>query len=130
MTQQSRPPLDELTLRQLRLVASEYSVSRYSRMRKDQLIEAIQEAQKLKTTTQPVAPQPVMSQELSEQETVEAAKFNVGSVTETTFALADVDESLSELPDGYGESRVVLLPRDPQWAYVYWDIPNNHKEEL
>jgi len=34
------------------------------------------------------------------------------------------------LPDGYGESRIVLMPRDPQWAYTYWDVPNDHKEDL
>jgi hypothetical protein len=22
------------------------------------------------------------------------------------------------------------MPRDPQWAYAYWDVPNEHKEEL
>ncbi|MGL4879683.1 MAG: DUF4912 domain-containing protein, partial [Waterburya sp.] len=25
---------------------------------------------------------------------------------------------------------IVLMPRDPQWAYAYWDVPNAHKEEL
>jgi len=129
MTQQPNPPLTELTLRQLRLVASEYSVSRYSRMRKEQLIEAIEVAQRLKAA--PVAaPQPLVVKEQTAQEAVEAAKFDVGQVSETTIALADVDEDLADLPDGYGESRVVLLPRDPQWAYVYWDIPNSHREEL
>ncbi len=44
--------------------------------------------------------------------------------------LASVDDGLAELPDGYGESRIVLLPRDPKWAYAYWDISNEHKEEL
>lgn len=44
--------------------------------------------------------------------------------------LASVDDGLSELPDGYGDSRIVLLPRDPKWAYAYWDITNEHKEEL
>jgi len=44
--------------------------------------------------------------------------------------LADVDDTLSELPDGYGESRIVLLPRDPKWAYAYWDIPFEHKQAL
>jgi uncharacterized protein len=39
-----RPPLEEMTLRQLRRVASEYSVSRYSRMRKSQLLEEIRKA--------------------------------------------------------------------------------------
>ena len=44
--------------------------------------------------------------------------------------LASVDEGLAELPDGYGDSRIVLLPRDPKWAYAYWDVSNEHKEEL
>ncbi|KPQ36305.1 MAG: hypothetical protein HLUCCA11_07155 [Phormidesmis priestleyi Ana] len=45
-------------------------------------------------------------------------------------ALASVDDGLADLPDGYGESRIVLLPRDPKWAYAYWEISNEHKEEL
>ncbi len=44
--------------------------------------------------------------------------------------LASVDDGLPDLPDGYGDSRLVLLPRDPQWAYAYWDISNEHKEDL
>lgn len=44
--------------------------------------------------------------------------------------LATVDDGLAELPDGYGDSRIVLLPRDPKWAYAYWDVSNEHKEEL
>lgn len=39
---QQRPPLEEMTLRQLRKVASIYNISRYSRMRKEQLLAAIQ----------------------------------------------------------------------------------------
>lgn len=65
-----------------------------------------------------------------EQSTVEAAKFDVGQSDLSAESLADVDQGLADLPDGYGESRIVLLPRDPQWAYVYWDVPNAHKEEL
>lgn len=48
----------------------------------------------------------------------------------TVEELASVDEGLAELPDGYGVSRIVLLPRDPKWSYAYWDISNEHKEEL
>ncbi|MBD2450932.1 DUF4912 domain-containing protein [Nostoc sp. FACHB-152] len=118
-----RPPLEEMTLRQLRKVASEYSVSRYSRMRKSQLLAAIQEVQRSKVSLSP-------SRSLEAQETVEAAKFELGQEDRTGGSLADVDEGLGDLPGGYGESRIVLLPRDPQWAYTYWDIPNDHKEEL
>jgi transcription termination factor Rho len=43
-----RPPLEEMTLRQLRKVASEYGISRYSRMRKAQLLAEIQKIQRTK----------------------------------------------------------------------------------
>lgn len=119
-----RPPLEEMTLRQLRKVASEYSISRYSRMRKSQLLAAVQEAQSKKISRQE------SSRSLEAQETVEAAKFELGQEDTTGGNLASVDEGLADLPAGYGESRIVLMPRDPQWAYAYWDISNEHKEEL
>ncbi|MBE9212617.1 DUF4912 domain-containing protein [Plectonema cf. radiosum LEGE 06105] len=118
-----RPPLEEMTLRQLRKVASEYSVSRYSRMRKSQLLAAVREAESKKISRQ-------AERSLEAQETVEAAKFELGQEDRTGGTLALVDEGLADLPAGYGESRIVLMPRDPQWAYAYWDISNEHKEDL
>ena len=137
-----RPPLTEMTLRQLRRVASEYGVSRYSRMRKDQLLASIQEIERTRFSTPPTP-----SRTLEAQEAVEATKFDVGqsdSQLETTglattglattglatTGLATVDADLIDLPEGYGDSRIVLMPRDPQWAYTYWDIPHEHKQEL
>ncbi|NJK68282.1 MAG: DUF4912 domain-containing protein [Microcoleus sp. CSU_2_2] len=118
-----RPPLEEMTLRQLRRVASECGVSRYSRMRKSQLLASIQEIQRTKFTYTP-------SRKLEAQEAVEAAKFELGQEDKTGGSLASVDEGLADLPNGYGESRVVLMPRDPEWAYTYWDIPNDRKQEM
>ncbi|HEY9596470.1 MAG TPA: DUF4912 domain-containing protein [Cyanophyceae cyanobacterium] len=119
-----RPPLEEMTLRQLRRVASEYGVSRYSRMRKAQLLAEIQTIQRTKIST--ISP----SRVVEAQSEVEAAKFELGQEDRTGGTLASVDEGLNDLPGGYGESRIVLMPRDPQWSYAYWDIPNDHKEEL
>jgi hypothetical protein len=73
---------------------------------------------------------PTQSRTLEAQEKVEAAKFDVGSEERVAVSLAAVDEGLADLPDGYGESRIVLMPRDPQWAYTYWDVSNDHKEDL
>lgn len=117
-----RPPLEEMTLRQLRRVASEFSISRYSRMRKDQLITAIQ------SKMQQAQSSPTASRTLDPQEEVEAAKYELGqSDIPAPATLVAVDDGLMDLPDGYGESRIMLMPRDPQWAFVYWDIPNEHK---
>jgi uncharacterized protein len=105
-------PLEDMTLRQLRRVASAVGVSRYSRMRKDQLLSSI------------------LDKQGPEQTMIEASKYGLQAVSTVDLSLADVDETFSELPSGYGESRIVILPRDPQWAYAYWDITNAHKDEL
>lgn len=118
-----RPPLEEMTLRQLRKVASEYNISRYSRMRKSQLLASI--AQAMQSVRTPFSPS-----RLQEEQNVEASKFELGQEDRAGGPLASVDEALGDLPGGYGESGITLLPRDPQWAYAYWDIPNEHKEEL
>ncbi len=136
-----QPPLEEMTLRQLRKVASEYNISRYSRMRKEQLLEEILKKAKTEpsstTTSIPVAPmtafntlKPITIPE-ADVKSIESKKFDLGEPTPLEdLTLADVDHGLPELPSGYGDSRIVLMPRDPQWAYAYWDIPNDHKEEL
>ncbi len=105
-------PLEDMTLRQLRRVASAVGVSRYSRMRKDQLLSSILEKQ---------GPAQTM---------IEASKYGLQAVSTVDLSLADVDDSFMGLPKGYGDSRIMILPRDPQWAYAYWDISNEHKEEL
>jgi uncharacterized protein len=116
--------LEEMTLRQLRRVASACGVSRYSRMRKSQLLEEIHKIQSTNSTNSP-------STQLEAQLAVEAGKFELGVDVDLTAAeLVAVDEGLGDLPGGYGDSRIVLLPRDPQWAYAYWDIPIEHKNEL
>ncbi len=123
-----RPPLEEMTLRQLRKVAAELEISRYSRMRKSQLLADIQTI----LMAQGSAASQVDNINSETQEIVEASKFALGSeeTEENLEPLAAIDKSIGDLPSGYGESRIVLLPRDPQWAYVYWDVPHSQKEEL
>ncbi|ASC74073.1 uncharacterized protein XM38_050470 [Halomicronema hongdechloris C2206] len=123
MSQMSqRSPLEDMTLRQLRRVASDLEVSRYSRMRKSELIAAIRMMQ-----SEPTAPVPTTAVE--GQMEVEASKYTV-TPEAPPEELATVDEGLPDLPGGYGESRIVLLPRDPQMAYAYWDVPNEHREDM
>jgi len=117
-----RPPLEEMTLRQLRKIASELNISKYSRMRKSELLTKIQQVLQEKVTRNPSY--------IQEEQQVEASKFELGQDDKTGGPLASVDENLGDLPGGYGQSRIMLMPRDPQWCYAYWDIPNEHREEL
>ncbi|MCS7225470.1 MAG: DUF4912 domain-containing protein [Gloeomargarita sp. SKYB31] len=118
-------PLEQMTLRDLRRLASELGIARYSRMRKSYLVTAIRAAE-LQTAYSHQSP---MMQEA--QTTVETDNVTMSepSPALTATALQDVDQGLPDLPGGYGESRIVLMPRDPQWAYAYWDIPNEVREE-
>ncbi|MGI8905599.1 MAG: DUF4912 domain-containing protein [Candidatus Sumerlaeaceae bacterium] len=35
-----------------------------------------------------------------------------------------------ELPNEYGDTKIVLLVRDPEWVYAYWEINDAKREEL
>nr|WP_283758796.1 DUF4912 domain-containing protein [Roseofilum casamattae] len=127
----NRPPLSEMTLRQLRKVASQYQISRYSRMRKSELLQAIIEAQNSANSSgNNHVGVTTATLDARGQEEVEVAKFAISQNGFNPQTLANVDEGLTDLPSGYGEPAIVLMPRDPQWAYAYWDITNEQKEKL
>lgn len=35
-----------------------------------------------------------------------------------------------ELPDSYNDTRLVLMVRDPEWLFAYWEVGDNHWEDL
>ncbi|MGK7946833.1 MAG: Rho termination factor N-terminal domain-containing protein, partial [Microcystaceae cyanobacterium] len=110
-------PLEEMTLRQLRKVASEYNIPRYSRMRKAELITAIQGAMGMEeqNIVQPSPSEPLTDipedsatippspKQPQEEQKVEASKFELGQEDQLGDSLASVDEGLGELPSGYGD---------------------------
>ncbi|HHW15451.1 MAG TPA: DUF4912 domain-containing protein [Firmicutes bacterium] len=34
------------------------------------------------------------------------------------------------LPEGYGDDRVVIMPRDPQWIFAYWEISDGLRQAV
>ena len=131
MAPESHPPLEEMTLRQLRKVASEYNISRYSRMRKAQLLIAIKQAIQLETP-QMIETEPKVKVEstIQEAQKVEASKFEVGQENNIERNRTEINSELAELSEDYQRNRIVLLPRDPQWAYAYWNVSQKSKEAL
>ena len=87
-----------MTLRQLRQVASDLGVTLYSRKSKEELLEAIQ-------SRRPSEP------------------INLASID-----LATMEAEMMPAPRSSAETRVVFLPRDPQWAYVFWEITEPDRE--
>ncbi len=49
---------------------------------------------------------------------MERTKYDVQAVGESEYrAVEEV-----ELPESYNETRIVLMLRDPSWAFAYWDL--------
>lgn len=42
----------------------------------------------------------------------------------------DYEINKSGLPETYADTKIVLLPRDPVWIYVYWEISQNVRNEI
>ncbi|OGS26281.1 MAG: hypothetical protein A2297_04030 [Elusimicrobia bacterium RIFOXYB2_FULL_48_7] len=36
----------------------------------------------------------------------------------------------NELPKNYGDTKIVLMPRDPFWSYAYWEINRETRDKL
>jgi hypothetical protein len=151
-TQLLSPFLTALSIRQLRQIARDAHLKGYSHLSKQQLIDAIRVAQPhdlqffqgdtTRSSNVPAGktgkahlPHSELTSELFPQEAIAATKFDVGGEDPIDNSLPAIDRELidrelGQLPGGYGDSRIVLLPRDPDWAYAYWDIPIEHKETL
>ena len=112
--------LASMSMRQLRELARTLGISRYSAETKEGLAEAI--ATKASLTgedeapaTPPAAFAPMAA--MSPPEPAETAK-----TPQTAADLPAMEASLASAPRPRTETRVVFLPRDPQWAYVFWEI--------
>ena len=95
--------LSGLTLRQLRQEASKLSVPLYSRKTKAVLIDFIVKYQKKVS-------------EITNQPTAKIISNNPPNPV--------VNSSVAEI-----NTKVVFLPRDPEWAYVFWQISESDREK-
>ena len=93
---QDREEMSRLTLRQLRIKASELSIPLYSRKSKASLLK-----------------------EIALYEERKEAEKNLLSFTGLKSFKENSSDSFAPL---IKHTRVVFLPRDPEWAYVFWEI--------
>ncbi len=107
MTQKTLASLAMMTLRQLRQIASDLGVTLYSRKSKDELVQAI-------SSRDPGAAEP------------EPREISVPAGSGAS--LEAIEAEMAPAPRPAAETRVVFLPRDPQWAYVFWEISDSDRQ--
>lgn len=47
---------------------------------------------------------------------------------ETVFS--EVSGRITNLPRGYGDTKIVIIPRDPLWFYAYWEVSHSAVNQL
>jgi hypothetical protein len=111
--------LGRLSFRPLRELASRLGMGHYGRRFKQKLLLAIQ-SQGMGSQAEP---QRELDLSLSAPISGPApGGFVPESGSGDTPALSAMEAELPPRPAPHGETRVVFLPRDPQWAYVFWEI--------
>ncbi|MXW12697.1 MAG: DUF4912 domain-containing protein [Synechococcus sp. SB0662_bin_45] len=113
--------LARLTLRQLRAIASQLGISLYSRKSKQALVQAIGQHPGAEAS-------PAPSEDPESQGSASLQTMDNAVVPQTPPSAAVPEGSAPQPqsdPDGsspQGNDRVVFLPRDPEWGYVFWEI--------
>ncbi|MBN2625280.1 MAG: DUF4912 domain-containing protein [Spirochaetales bacterium] len=110
--------LRTLDLEKLQEVARRGNVSFYPEMERDELIELILEA---------------LEEDQEERDSLhnaamkmEAQKFNASLMEELNI---DFDEDLT-LPERYNETKMIFMPRDPSWGFLYWDVDEKVRDNI
>ena len=124
--------LASLSIRQLREIARSLGVKRYSSEDRVGLADAI--ASRLPEGDEVVSESSTEAVVVGRYEVVAVGRdeaIAVGSYEAAVVGgfgaaasadLAAIEAEMAPAPRPAGETRVVFLPRDPQWAYVFWDI--------
>lgn len=105
--------LAALSMRQLREVARTLGVARYSSATRERLAQAIASKR---------APQDATL-------AIEATNLEVVNQESANLAAIEAEMAPPRRSSVDAETRVVFLPRDPQWAYVFWDITDTDREQ-
>lgn len=114
-----RQRLSELSLEALLIVASQNRVQLDPDLDREQIIDELVD---------------VITENREERERNQSATIRVQQ-TKFSALLADdrpvVGDELDklELPEQYEINRIVLMLRDPRWAYTYWDLSSGKRRE-
>lgn len=84
--------------------------------------EAVRKTAKIIKGEMP-APMPLAAK--TGEELVETAKYYVGEIKEKALPV----EKKEELPAFYGENKIVLMARDPYFAFTYWEVTNQRYDD-
>lgn len=112
--------LKKMTLEQLKQAAKELGLKGYSTLKKAQLIKKIRAAQ----------PGP---EQAASAPTPETSRKTDRTAPAPAVAQPRPPEAFDDghvLPKSYGDTRLVLVPKNSQWAFMHWDLDASARSRL
>lgn len=122
--------LKDKTVQELNSVAKRYGLSGYSKLDKKNLVMFIR--RKLKSLASGMTQPPKKTRKKKTAGTQAKKKTPAKKKASPRAAKTGVQSKTrkKESPKSAGEGRMVLLPRDPEWLYVYWDLTGQQEKLL
>ena len=117
----ARDRFESLSDERLHSLCDEYDVEADECHSREEMIETLREA--IRETR--------VDHDASNNDTmrVEERKYDISSGELAADYRHGPDYGEADLPERYNETRMVLLLRDPAWAYAYWDVRDEHMDE-
>lgn len=110
-------------------IASELGVEKAASLTSANLIEAILKAMKVESDGSPSSPRSLRQDDENLETRGASKKFEMQDKRLFSEPEYPIDET-RELPQGYGDTKIVTMVRDPYWLFVYWEINHEKRREL
>jgi hypothetical protein len=117
--------LASMSMRQLRELARTLGISRYSAQNREGLAQAI--AGKGGLAAESTATDEIVTAAVAPFTAV-AAPLEEAPAERENSDLRTIEAEMTPVPRPEAETRLVFLPRDPQWAYAFWEISESDRK--
>ncbi len=116
--------LETRTLRELLDLAREWGLSGYSKLKKNELVKLLSKRlSRERTEARPPAPAARPAAPTARKAAPPKARPEPAAQPSAKAAPArSARRGAEALPEAYADGRLVLLTRDPQWLYCFWDL--------
>jgi len=110
-------------------IAQEIGIEKPMDLTNAKLIDRIIEIKQISSDGEPLPPRRLSQENENLEMRGGSKKFetqNERTISEPEYP----SDETRELPEGYGDTKIIAMIRDPYWAYAYWEINHDKRKEL
>ena len=125
----NKTSLKKMSRKELINIAKEIGIEKPTSMTSPKLIEKILSVKQIDSDGKTLPPRKLSQKDENLEMKGGSKKFETQNDRTISEPEYPSDEN-RELPQGYGDTKIVAMIRDPYWAFVYWEINHDKRQEL